>query len=182
MQGSTGTMSKRPTKGKLIDWARRERAGWELLLADVGEAHMNEPGPMGGWTFRDLLAHLMVWQQYAQAPLEQALLGECPAPPWPADLNPEQDQNRINQIIYERTRDLPWPALLSEARAIWMQLEDGLFALSEAALIEPHHFTWTNGEPLGPMVIREVVAHYHQDHEVAVRMWLAGFRAPVDEG
>jgi hypothetical protein len=47
------------TKAKLIDWARRERAGWEQLLADVGEARMSEPGPMGDWSFRDLLAHLM---------------------------------------------------------------------------------------------------------------------------
>jgi hypothetical protein len=170
------------TKANLVDWARRERADWERLLADVGEARMSEPGPMGDWTFKDLLAHLMIWQQYAQSPLEQALLGELPLPPWPVDLDSTTDQNQINQFIHQRTRDLPLPAVIAQARQTWNLLEDNLLALSDAALIEPGHFAWAGDEPLGPKVLREVSAHYHQDHEVPVRYWLAGFRHPVDEG
>jgi hypothetical protein len=169
-------------KARLIDWARRERAGWESLLAEVGEARMAEPGPMGFWTFKDLLSHLTAWQRYAQAPLEEALVGECPATPWPADLNPEVDQNQINQFIYDETHDLPLPAVLGDARQVWDRLEEGLTLLPEQALSEPGYNAWTNGEALGPLVVREATAHFHQDHEAAVRSWLAGFRAPVDEG
>ena len=41
--------------------------------------------------------------------------------------------------------------------------------------------TSANDEPLAAMVVREATAHFHQDHEVAVRAWLAGFRAPADD-
>lgn len=57
MQESTYFMPT-PAKTGLLDWARRERAAWELLLAEVGEARMSTPGAMGDWTFRDLLCCL----------------------------------------------------------------------------------------------------------------------------
>jgi alpha-ketoglutarate-dependent taurine dioxygenase len=110
-------MDEGATKARLIDWARRERAGWELLLADVGETH-----------------------------------------------------------------ELPLPAVLDEARQVWDRLEEGLTLLPEQALSDPAYYSWTNGEALGPLVVREATAHFHQDHEAAVRSWLAGFQAPVDEG
>jgi hypothetical protein len=169
------------TKAALLDWARRERAGWELLLAEVGEARMNEPGGMGDWSFKDLLSHLTAWQLFAQGPLEESLLGDCPAPPWPADLNPEQDQGLINRAIYERTRELQVAAVIREGRVAWNQLEEGLSALSEEALRAPRRTAESNGEPLGAMVVREATAHFHQDHEAAVRAWLAGFTPPADD-
>lgn len=173
--------NKGGTKAALLDWVRRERAGWELLLAEVGEARMNEPGAMGEWSFKDLLSHLTAWQQFAQGPLEEALMGDCPAPPWPTDLNPEQDQSLINRSIYERTRELPVDIVIRDGRATWDQLEERLAALSEDALLAPRRTAPSHGEPLGAMVIREVTAHFHQDHEAALRAWLAGFTPPADD-
>ena len=51
-------MDQPTTKAALLERVRRERADWERLLAEVGEARMEEPGPMGQWTFKDLQAHL----------------------------------------------------------------------------------------------------------------------------
>ncbi len=161
----------------LLDWARRERAGWETILAEVGDHRMAEPGPMGDWTFKDLLCHLTAWQRHAQAPFEQMLTGARPAPPWPADLNPEQDQTRINQFIYDQTRDRSLTEVIREGRLAWDRLEEGIAALPESALAG----NADDLEPLGAKVVREATAHYHQDHEVSVRAWLAEFRAPADD-
>jgi hypothetical protein len=169
-------MDGSPTKAGLLDWARRERAGWELLLAEVGEARLHEPGAMGGWTFKDLLCHLTAWQRHGQTALEQALGGERPAPPWPAGLDPHRDQDRINGFIHEATRDRPLAEVLREGRRAWDQLEEGLALLPEAALVEPGHFPWMEGAALGPTVVRDATAHFHQDHEADVRAWLAGRR------
>jgi hypothetical protein len=170
-------MERPMTRAALLDWVRRERAGWELLLAEVGEARMAAPGAMGAWTFKDLLIHLTAWQQHEQAPLERALAGERPAPPWPAGLDPHRDQDRINQFVYEATRDRPLAEVLREGRRTWDRLEEGLAALPEAALTDPHHFAWLGGEALGPSVVRDVTAHFHQDHEADLRAWLAGRHA-----
>ncbi len=170
-------MGNRTSRAGLVDWARRERAGWELLLAEVGEARMDEPGPMGRWTFKDLIVHLTAWQQFEQAPLVQAGGGDHPAPPWPAGLDPHRDQDEINQFVYEGGRDRPPLEVVREGRRMWDQLEEGLSKLPEAALIDPHHFDWMGGKALGPAVVRDATAHYHQDHEADVRAWLAGHRS-----
>ena len=143
-------MDRPTTKAALIDWARRERAGWELLVAEVGEARMPLPGPMGDWTFRDLLVHLDAWQRFEQGPVEQALTGERSAPPWPAELDPTRDQDAINQFVYEATRHRPVADVLRDARRTWDHLEEALTALPEAALTEPGHFCLDGGPGARP--------------------------------
>ena len=175
-------MGRPTTKAALLDWARRERAGWELLLAEVGEAHIHEPGAMGEWTFKDLLVHLTTWQRHELAPLEQARGGERPAPPRPAGLDPHRDQDRINGFVHERTRDRPLSEVLREGRRTWDRLEEGLAVLPEAALVDPHHFAWMEGEALGPAVVYHATAHFHNGHEADVRAWLAGHRTMRKSG
>jgi len=167
-------MNRSTTKAGLLDWARRERAVWEGLVAEVGVARMDEPGPMGAWTFKDLLDHLEAWQAFEQGILEQALTGERPAPAWSAGLDPERDQDRINQAVDEATHARPLPETLRAARATWDRLEEGIATLPESALTDPAHFPWMGGKALGPALVRAATAHLHQDHEVDVRAWLAG--------
>jgi hypothetical protein len=167
-------MDQPTTKAALLERVRRERADWERLLAEVGEARMEEPGPMGQWTFKDLQAHLTAWQRHELAPLEQTLRGERPAPPWPAHLDPHRDQDRINRFVYEATHDLPLTEVLRQARRAWDELDEGIAALPEEALTDPHHFPWMEGEALGPSVLHHAFAHFPQDHEADARAWLAG--------
>jgi hypothetical protein len=166
-------MDKPTTKAELLERLRRERKRWERLVAEVGEARMAEPGPMGDWTFTDLLTHLTAWQRLDLARLDRALGDGSSAPPWPAGLNPDQDQDRINQFIHEATRHQSPAEALAEARRTWDRLEAGLATLPEEALIDPRHFDWMEGEALGPAVVHDVIAHYHDDHEADVRAWLA---------
>lgn len=167
--------TRRATKDGLLGWARRERAGWEALLAEVGAGRMAIGGAMGDWTFKDLLAHLGEWRRFGQAPLAQALGDERPAPPWPATLNPHEDQDQINATIHARTRDLPVETLIREGRLLWDELEAALTAIDEAALTTPGHFPWLPDAALGPTVLRDATCHYHQDHEADLRDWLATF-------
>lgn len=48
-------------KQRCLRHAREERARWEVLLAQVGSEHMRQPGALGEWTFKDLVAHLNGW-------------------------------------------------------------------------------------------------------------------------
>jgi hypothetical protein len=167
-------MENQTSKLALLDTLRRERAEWELLLAEVGEARMHDPGVMGDWTFKDLLCHLTAWQVPMLARLHWARGAAAPPSPWPPEFNPRRDQDRINAFIHERTRDLPLEAVLREARHTWDHLETGLAALPEAVLLDPQHFAWMNGKPLGPEAVFHSTMHYHNDHEADVRAWLGG--------
>ncbi len=47
---------------QLLSEMARVRAELEALVDDLGERHMLEPGAVGDWTVRDVLAHLTAWE------------------------------------------------------------------------------------------------------------------------
>ena len=51
------------TRDGLVRRIRDERTVWHTLLDEIGEDRMEEPGPMGDWTFKDLATHLLGWRQ-----------------------------------------------------------------------------------------------------------------------
>ena len=51
----------------------REYAAWRALVEEVGRNRMNEPGPMGEWTFGDRAGHLLGWRNRTIARLEARL-------------------------------------------------------------------------------------------------------------
>src|SRR5690349_425093 len=87
-------MATARTKADLLAQIEADRAEWRALLAEVGEGRMEQPGPMGEWTFKDLAAHLTGWRERSIARLEAAgRHQETPAPPWPANLNEDDEIN-----------------------------------------------------------------------------------------
>ena len=70
-----GTEPQAVTNGAALAAVEREREWWESLLAEVGEARMTEPGTVGDWSFKDLVAHLFAWEAREMDRFEAALAG-----------------------------------------------------------------------------------------------------------
>jgi hypothetical protein len=168
-------MDTTSTKRQLLDRIREERAAWEALLAKVGAERMQQQGAMGDWTFKDLIAHLTAWQERELTRLAAAQRGERPAPPpWPEGL----DVDRINQWIYDANKERPLHDILRGSRAIWQRFEELVETLPEQELMQPGRFPWMDGRAVGPAVLHDFVAHFHEEHEPVVRAWLDGLNAP----
>ncbi len=60
-------------KQELVKRLREERDRWVALLAQLGEDQIVAPDLPGGWSIKDLVAHLMVWQQLTAARFQAAL-------------------------------------------------------------------------------------------------------------
>jgi len=164
------------TKAELLDAVRAERAGWDRLLAAVGEERMMRPGVAGEWTFKDVAAHLSGWRERTLLRLDAARGGTAPAPaPWPAELDDDTDDgvDQINDWIYRRNQDRSIEEVLDESRRQLQQLEEVVAALSEEDLFDPHRFPWMEGEPLGPGIVGGSFGHLHEEHEPGIRAWLA---------
>ena len=57
-------MGKRLRKQNLLDAIQFERAKLDDLLAQLAPSQMTRPGvTKGGWSVRDVLVHLLEWQQ-----------------------------------------------------------------------------------------------------------------------
>ena len=166
-------MEQLNSRAALLGAVRGLREELERVVAEAGEARMEQPGSFGEWTFKDLIAHLTGWRQTTAARLEAGLRGQEPVFPWPDHLDEEDDLDEINRWFYETNRDKPLVVVLRESRETFERVERAIAALPEADLLEPGRFPWLGGAALGPAVVRGTLGHYHEEHEPDIRGWLA---------
>jgi hypothetical protein len=159
-------------KSALLERIARERTFWEQLLAEIGEERMLKPGATGDWTFKDVVAHLNGWRSKTLARLDAARHGHAPAaPPWPAQLDEDDDVDQINDWIYQASFDRPLQAVLGEYSDSFQRMHDSVMALSERDLTEPGRHPWLEGSTLAEVVTASF-GHLHEEHEPVLRAWL----------
>ncbi len=165
-------MGQAQGKAALVDQLRREKAYWEALLRVVEEQDMDSPGVMGDWTFKDAVAHLTGWRKRTVARIAGSQQRGQPLPPeWPAELDEEQPDT-INAWIYGQNHDRPLADVLAESQQVWEELVAVVEETPEEDLLEPGHFEWLEGHPLGPAVLNGSFGHLHE-HAALINDWLA---------
>lgn len=160
------------TREDLIRTIHDERAAWRALLAEVGEDRMEEPGPMGEWTFKDLAAHLLGWRERTLDRIA-AGPGADPSPPWPAALESDDEVDEINTWIYQQHNERPLGDVLADVDRSYERLAALIEAMPEDDLTTPGRFAWLDGQAL---VDADFFGHLHEEHEPSIRAWLASRR------
>lgn len=156
------------TKRQTIAAIRADCQFWRSLVDEVGIDRMDEPGPMGGWTFRDLAAHLAGWRNFRIAQFEAVARGEpLPAPPWPPELD---DDDSINAWIHHAAAGRSLDDVLADYESTFDRLADALESLPDDLLADPNAFPWTDGEPI---LALDFLRHLHEEHLPSIRAWLA---------
>ena len=155
------------SKTQLLFELNNEQAAWEALLDEIGEAHMTQPEVAGGWSIKDIVAHLTGWRRRSVRRF-QALLHHEPdfSPPWPPELREDDD---INAWIYESNRDRPLAEVLSESREVFQQLAETLAAFSEEELQGLRRVLELEDEQVSGSLF---FSHFHEEHEPDMRAWL----------
>lgn len=154
------------TRDGLVRRIRDERTVWHTLLDEIGEDRMEEPGPMGDWTFKDLATHLLGWRQRTIDRIEAGPGGNPPIP-WPASLETDDE---INAWIHEQHRDRPLAEVLADVDDSYERLARLIETMPEADVTTPGRFDWMEGQAL---VDADFFGHLHEEHEPSIRDWLA---------
>lgn len=146
---------------------RDSRQVWRNLVAEVGD-RVNDPGPMGPWTFGDLAGHLLAWRNRTIARLEAAGRGE-PEPPasWPMD---PEDTDAINDWIREQDRGRSAAEMIDAYDASFERLGAAVDVLPTELVSDPNAFPWLEGKTLSAI---DPLGHLREEHEQAVRAWLS---------
>ncbi len=146
---------------------RADRELWRTLVEEVGRDRMDEPGPMGEWTFKDLAAHLAAWRN-ARLPVIEAIGRADPPPPapWPAEM---EDTDEINAWFHERDRTRPLDDVLDDYDRSFERLAAAIEALPESRAHDPNALPWTDGTAAVDVDFTE---HLHEEHLPAIRTWL----------
>lgn len=98
-------------KRQILTKLEEELSRWQELLASLNDERIASSHLPNGWSIKDVMAHLMAWQQITIARLDAAQRNEEPVlPAWLAEEDPESDEavDKFNARIYEIYRGEPW--------------------------------------------------------------------------
>lgn len=167
-------------KRELLEIIQTERARWQALLAEVGEARMTQAGVEGSWSVKDIVAHVTTYERWLVERLEAARRGE--------QLKIAADQLALdprNALIQEENKAEPLPKVLEQSQQVFQRLVTELEKLSDKDLTDPDRLgshldpAWTEGLPLWQCIAADSYEHY-RDHTPAIRIWLEEQRAGED--
>src|SRR5438067_12907080 len=159
-------------KSQLANGLREKDQQWRAVLDEIGLTRMDQPGVNGDWSMKDIVAHLTGWNRKLLADMQAAQRGKSePPPPWPAQLEAEDD---INAWIYESNRRRDATEILDEMGQVFHQILTVIERLPDdirTARVEPaYYLLWVGDKRLLP---GEFFDHFRDDHERDVRAWLA---------
>ena len=148
----------RPTsKAELLAEARKEHDALAGLVSSLAAAQLDEPGLVGAWSAREVLAHIAEWQAMVLRWLAAGERGETPHVP--ADGFTWSQLPALNEVIRQRSagRSVDETLALWEAshRATLATIE----ALPEAALFERGLYAWMNRNTLAAYFTSATSSH-----------------------
>ncbi len=153
-------------------------AQMESVLAGLELDDLEQPGVVGEWSLRDVLAHFAGYERYVAAEVgaalenreatNQELYGGEEAPTPEDDLN----EDTGNAWVVGRARLQPLQAVLDEFSGSHHRLVGAVERCSDADFEDPSRFAFCNGRSLASVLPNQCWAHYEQ-HLPDIRSWRA---------
>lgn len=135
-------MGKRLRKKELLEAIAIERAALDEVLAEIPSRKMTERGvTKGGWSVKDVLAHLVGWQQMNLDWYAAGLRGETPVLPAPGFTMREIP--RLNEMIYRKHHRRSLQAVMQDYKDFHERILSLIKSLSDEDLVTLNRFTWT---------------------------------------
>lgn len=163
---------RRPTsKVNLIESISAERGLLERKIAGLTPEELVYPGTMGEWSVKDILQHLVDWEQRWIGWYEAGKRGETVVTPEPG-YNWRQ-MNLLNEKYRLKSKDRPLSEVLAHFSASYMQIMDAIFKVLEEEMLEPGYYPWTGKYPLMVWIAANTCDHYkwavQMIHPIAIR-------------
>jgi hypothetical protein len=137
----------------------------ERLIMPLSVAQMNQPGAVGSWSVKDVLAHIAFWERYAADVVRAARCGETP------QLDVEDLTESRNASVVAQYYLMSLGAVLASWHTAREELLDQIAELSEADLNESHRFPWSEGRSLLNRIADNSYEH-EQEHIEQIRSWI----------
>lgn len=139
----------------------------ELLILQLSVAQMNQPGAVGSWSVKDVLAHIAFWERYAANVVRAARHGQLP------QLDVEDLTESRNASVVAQYYLTPLGAVIAGWHAAREELLEQIEWLSEADLNDPQRFPWNEGRSLLDRIAANSYAH-EREHIDQIRAWMRG--------
>jgi len=152
-------MPRPTTKNQLLETIEIERKALEKFLTELSPAQMIQPGVVGEWSVKDVLAHLIEWEHMVLNWHSAGLQGKVPVTP--AEGFNWAQLPQLNQQIYEKYRTRALAEIQKEFKSSYKKMLSSIQGLSEEDLFTRGRFAWTKNNTLGAYFISSTSSHYH---------------------
>src|SRR3990172_7094039 len=135
-------MGRRLRKREMLIEIQLERNALDDTLALLTPRQMTKAGvTRGGWSVKDILAHLVEWQRMNLHWYAAGQRGEKPAMPAPGFTLRELP--RLNQMIYRKHHGRSLRAVMRDFRSCHKRVVELIKSLPDADLVTLNRFSWT---------------------------------------
>jgi hypothetical protein len=160
------------TKAELLNRLRTEHARLTQAIGQLTEAQLTQPGIIGTWSVKDMLPHIMHWEQFALDELEPAMRGERPVAPDAGGTNDAELEDEINARVVAQYRDMPLDAVRAAFDRSFERVVAVVEALNEADFAPDSPVAQVLGESVVDCLGNNTCEHYAV-HSAMIRDWLA---------
>ncbi|MHA2246434.1 MAG: ClbS/DfsB family four-helix bundle protein [Candidatus Hodarchaeales archaeon] len=158
------------TKGELIELLRNKRKELESILDGLSEVQKLKPGAHDEWSIKDIIAHIMVWEQRGLEWIKVIIKGRDPSIPlkgytW-------RDFDHLNEEIYQKYKDYPLDNILFESKKSFENLMNTVQSFPDETLEKTFYSTGSRQQKfLGKELIFWRYLHYKK-HIQQIEKWL----------
>lgn len=156
-------------KQVVLERIRTERRRMEENLELLNSHHMEIRGIIGEWSVKDLLAHLVDWEQRFLFWYKAGLRGEVPQIPAPGISWGELDL--LNQLIYEKHRDRSLEDVRTEFNTSFHQVLATIEDIPEEDMFAIGRYAWLGESNLAAYILANTADHYRWAKQ-QIRSWL----------
>lgn len=150
-----------PSKEELLRRLRDGRAELEAALAQLTPEQMLQPATCGAWSVKDMLGHIVSWEQHMLADYARLFSGQ------PVYEVNDADIDATNAATFERVRGIPLEEMRAEFARSYRQVEAWLESASAEQLATPYLYGMTAGE-----FVRIDTYEHYEEHLAQVRAFL----------
>jgi hypothetical protein len=151
-------MPRPHNKELLISESLKEHNKLEDYLSSLSREQMEEPGIVGEWSVKDVLAHLFEWEQMVLRWLVAGKRGENPKVP--AEGYKWNQLPALNEEIWLKFKDLPLDEVLSMYKKSYGETMKTIESLSEEVLFTRGLYPWMNKNHLAAYFTSCTSSHY----------------------
>ncbi|NDJ52889.1 MAG: ClbS/DfsB family four-helix bundle protein [Chloroflexi bacterium] len=151
-------MARPKSKDELLQDIHDRYAALHKELDKLSPQQMIDPGVVGEWSVKDVLAHLFAWQQMCLGWYRTGLAGETPKTP--TEKYTWRQTPELNQEIYETYRAHPLADVQRDFEASHRETVTLIEGISNADLFNKKVYAWPKSTTLGSYFISATCSHY----------------------
>lgn len=150
---------KTKTKQELLESIRTTHAQLEKKFSQLTPEQMIWSGSMENWSVKDILAHLVDWEQRFIGWYKDGLQGKCPETPAPGMT--WRDLPKLNQVGYVQHKDDTLEDVLNQFENSYQEILALVESMTEREIFETGVYEWTGKSSLLSWIVANTSSHYN---------------------